>query len=328
MPDISILATHPLGDIQVEYQIEQPSRAVGLRIYPAGMEGQLAEHRATFNPDGKPAWTLDPLVQFKLRGDATTLYSQGLSMRNSASLSDLALEDQRVLRVGTTTTIVTRLASPRGYAAEHRLSWREGDPALQVQTIFFNRGAEPLTLEMLASFSLGGISPFAADDAPARLYLHRFRSSWSAEGRHEARLSEDAGLEPSWAHHGLRAERFGQLGSMPVRGFFPWAGVEDRAAGVWWGAELAIPGSWQMEFYRRDDFLCLSGGLADREYGHWMKTIAPGEQFASPVAYLTTTHGDLDDLCARLTAMQLPAAEAAPAVEQELPVIYNEWCTS
>ena len=147
---------------------------------------------------------------------------------------------------------------------------------MTVQTIFINRSDQPLTLEMLASFSLSGITPFAVDDAPGRLYLHRFRSYWSAEGRHECRLAEDLGLEPSWAHHGVRVERFGQVGSMPVRGFFPWAGVEDRAAGVMWGAQLAIPGSWQMEFYRRDDFLCLSGGLADREFGHWMKTIAPG----------------------------------------------------
>ena len=181
---------------------------------------------------------------------------------------------------------------------------------------------------MLASFSLSGISPFAVDDAPGRLFLHRFRSYWSAEGRHERRLAEDMGLEPSWAHHGVRVERFGQVGSMPVRGFFPWAGVEDRAMGVLWGAQLAAPGSWQMEFFRRDDFLCLSGGLADREFGHWMKTVAPGEQFASPTAYVSTVQGDLDDLCARLVKMQLPAAEAAPVSESDLPVICNEWCTS
>lgn len=181
---------------------------------------------------------------------------------------------------------------------------------------------------MLASFSLSGITPFAVDDAPGRLYIHRFRSNWSAEGRHECQLAEDMGLEPSWAHHGVRVERFGQVGSMPVRGFFPWAGVEDRAVGVMWGAQLAIPGSWQMEFFRRDDFLCLSGGLADREFGHWMKTVAPGEQFSSPIAYVSTVQGNLDDLCSRLVNMQLPAAEAAPASESDLPVVCNEWCTS
>jgi alpha-galactosidase len=195
-------------------------------------------------------------------------------------------------------------------------------------TTFINRSDRPLTLEMLSSFSLSGITPFAADDAPGRLFLHRFRSYWSAEGRYECRLAEDLALEPSWVNHAVRVERFGQVGSMPVRTFFPWAGVEDRGSGVLWGAQLANPASWQMEFFRRDDFLSLSGGLADREFGHWMKTVAPGDSFTSPVAYVSTVQGDLDDLCARLVRMQLPSAEAAPASEMDLPVICNEWCTS
>jgi alpha-galactosidase len=111
-------------------------------------------------------------------------------------------------------------------------------------------------------------------------------------------------LERSWLPHAIRAERFGQVGTMPVRDFFPFIGLEDRAAGVFWGAQLAWAGSWQMEAYRRDDELSLSGGLADREFGHWLKNIAPGETLSSPLAYLSTVKGDLDDLCQRLTAMQ------------------------
>jgi alpha-galactosidase len=83
-----------------------------------------------------------------------------------------------------------------------------------------------------------------------------------------------------------------------------------------------------MEFYRRDDQLSLSGGLADRELGHWFKTIDPGETFTSPQAYVTTIKGDFDDLCQRLTAMQLKAVEQAPDSEQALPVLVNEFCTT
>jgi alpha-galactosidase len=328
MSGVSTLAKFHLNDMLAEYLVDQSSQAVGLRIYPAVLEAQVAAHREKLGQPDIPAWSVEPLVQFKLLGDPTDEYTQGVTMRNSASLASLRLEDQQVISEGDQTVIITRLASPRGYAGEHHLSWRRGDQAVTIQTIFYNRSDKPLTLEMLASFSLSGITPFAVNDAPGRLYIHRFRSNWSAEGRHERRLAEDMGLEPSWAHHGVRVERFGQVGSMPVRGFFPWAGVEDHAAGVMWGAQLAIPGSWQMEFFRRDDFLCFSGGLADRELGHWMKTVAPGEQFATPLAYVSTVQGDLDDLCARLVNMQLPAAEAAPASESDLPVICNEWCTS
>lgn len=328
MLNILPLAKHPLGDMIAEYLIDPATQLVGLRLYPAALEAQLAEHREKLEGHQIPAALLDSLVQFKLLGDPTDEYTNGVTLRNSSSLATLQLVGQQVIEEGDQVAIITRLASPRGYTAEHHLSWRTGEPAVSIQTVFINQSDRPFTLEMLASFSLSGISPFAADDAPGRLYLHRFRSQWSAEGRHECRLAEDLGLEPSWAHHGVRVERFGQVGSFPVRNFFPWAGVEDRQAGVLWGAQMGIPGSWQMEFFRRDDFLCLSGGLPDREFGHWMKTIAPGERFASPAAWVTTVQGDLDDLCARLVKMQLPAAEAAPASEQALPVICNEWCTS
>lgn len=40
-----------------------------------------------------------------------------------------------------------------------------------------------VTLEMLSSFSLGEITPYTPDDAPNRLFVHRYRSTWSAEGR-------------------------------------------------------------------------------------------------------------------------------------------------
>lgn len=328
MTQVTMLSQFNLGDMNAGYLIDDTDQSISLRLLPVGMDDRIVEHRQTLAYFHSPAWRNEPLVQLKLLGDSTGSFSQGMTMRDSQTLASLRYEEQQVVEEGGAITIVTRLGSERGYAVEHYLRWRAGDAALSTWTVFYNRSGQPQTLEMLASFSLGWITPFAEDDAPGRLYLHRFRSAWSAEGRHECRLAEDAGLEPSWTHHGVRVERFGQVGSLPVRGFFPWAGVEDRQAGVMWGAQLAIPGSWQMEFYRRDDFLCLSGGLADREFGHWMKTVAPGEQFASPEAWITAVQGDLDDLCDRLVRMQLPAAEAAPEVEKDLPVICNEWCTS
>ena len=115
---------------------------------------------------------------------------------------------------------------------------------------------------------------------------------------------------------------------MPVRGWFPFVAVEDAQAGVLWGAQLAWAGSWQMEVFRQDDPVCISGGLADREFGHWMKTLTPGESLATPPATLACVRGKLDDLCDRLTAVQQRAADRHPLVEHDLPIIFNEWCTT
>jgi alpha-galactosidase len=112
-----------------------------------------------------------------------------------------------------------------------------------------------------------------------------------------------------------------------VHGFFPTAFVEDSRAGVCWGVQIAHPASWQIELGRIDAALTLSGGLADRELGHWTKTLAPGEEFRTPVAYLTVTQGGVDEAAHRLTARHERFLDV-PAVEEDLPVIFNEYCTT
>jgi alpha-galactosidase len=327
------LSKYRFGDMQIEYVTEARSHTVGLVLYPGSLADELVAPRV-FLP-GKPqkfpdivAQQLEPLVQFKLLGDSLDGFSQGITMHNSDTLSSLRYSRQEQIQRGDETEIITYLNSSRGYSCEHHLCYCQGDESLTFFSTIRNDGSERFSLEMLSSFSLGGITPFASDDAPNRLHLHRFRSFWSAEGRHISQPIEELHLERSWSGHGVRAERFGQVGSLPVHGYHPFAAIEDRGAGVFWGATLAWAGSWQMELYRRDDQLSLSGGLADRELGHWFKNLAPGETFTSPPAYVTTVKGDFDELCQRLTAMQSKAAEQAPESERALPVLVNEFCTT
>jgi len=319
--------------MRVDYVKEPERQTVGLFLYPDDMADELVSHREflPWQPQKFPninAQKLDSLVQFKLLGDSLKGFSQGITMHNSDTLSSLRYSRQEKIQQGDETEVVTYLNSTRGYSCEHHLRYCQGDEALTFFTTIRNDGSEEFSLEMLSSFSLGGITPFASDDAPDRLHFHRFRSFWSAEGRHISQPIEELHLERSWSGHGVRAERFGQVGSMPVHGYHPFAAIEDRGAGVFWGATLAWSGSWQMELYRRDDQLSLSGGLADRELGHWYKNVAPGETFTSPQAYVTTVKGDFDDLCQRLTAMQSKPLEQAPDSEQALPVLINEFCTT
>ena len=158
--------------------------------------------------------------------------------------------------------------------------------------------------------------------------MHRYRSTWSAEGRLDTQGIEDLQLERSWIGHGIACERFGQVGSMPVRGFFPFVALEDREAGVLWGAQLATPGSWQMEVFRKDDFVALSGGQADREFGHWFKTLKAGETYDTPVATIGCIKGNIDQLAQRLSSAQEGSLANLPKIENELPIVVNEWCTS
>jgi alpha-galactosidase len=90
-----------------------------------------------------------------------------------------------------------------------------------VTTRYRNGSTQPVTLEMLTSFSLGGLTPFAEDDAPGRLLVHRIRSSWASEGRLNSDPAERLQLEASFSRYSAACERFGQVGTMPVRQWFP-----------------------------------------------------------------------------------------------------------
>jgi alpha-galactosidase len=324
---------HTLGSTEIVYRIDSRG-TTELLLVPVEALDAIVEHRATLLPD--PAldhlpWrdrvapvALDSLVQISLVGHPSPGgFAQGRTMRGGPATTNLIFDSQE-LREG---EIGTRLIHPDGWFVEHHLA-PAGGASFRSWTTITNDTPQPITLEMLSSFSLGGITPFDSGQATGRLFLHRFRSTWSAEGRHECSSLESLNLERSWIGHGANCERFGQVGSMPVRGFFPVAAIEDRTAGVVWGAAIEWAGSWQIEAYRKDDRLALSGGLADRELGHWTKRLEPGESFATPKAVVAVVCGDIDDLCDALLVAQRPAAAVTPAPERDLPVVFNEWCTT
>lgn len=224
-------------------------------------------------------------------------------------------------------TIETVLESDQ-LRALHRLSWQPGAPYISTATELINVSGQPVLLEMLSSFSICGLFPFGKEERMEDFALYRLRSKWSAEGRLTKESFLSLQMEPSWQRCGVQSIRFGEVGSMPVREFFPWAAAEDARNHVMLGAQLYHNGSWQMELYGRDERAALSGGLADREFGHWMKRLEPKEHFLSPKAVLTTCTGDVDELSWRLTLAQKEGREQAPLVEKRLPVLFNEFCTT
>jgi alpha-galactosidase len=321
------------GKIVLRYLHETESGVLSLQILPASLDVPLHKWNADstgLQPSthaAPPQQLFDPVAQVKIMGDPYPgSFCTGHSMLH-APFDPFFFEEQRVEK-SDLTTVVTTLRNSRGHRLVHFASWKEGASFLRVHTIFRNDSEAPVTLEMLTSFSICGLAAFDPADAPNRLVLHRYRSGWSAEGRHDQARIEDLHLERSWSGTALFSERFGQVGSMPVRKWFPFAAVEDTQAGVIWGAHLAWGGSWQIELVRQYDDLALTGGLADREFGHWTKTLAPGESLATPPAFLSCVRGSLEDLCNQLVEAQADAANSHPEIERDLPIVYNDWCTS
>lgn len=313
-----LLSTFALGDMALCYVQGVETGSVGMRILPCRMVA-LAKTKDC---------GVEPLVQLKLVGDDYAGgFGSGHTLRDSASVRALEYdrqeveEDERELRVD------TYLKDARGYTCVHRLNYRKGAEYLSVSTSFRNESGAPATLELLSSFALGELSFFREDDGSGTLEMYKMLSHWSAEGRLVHESVEHAHLEPSWARFGAFYDRWGQVGSMPVRRYFPFAAVEDREFGVIWAAELTCGASWQLEAGRGDWGFSLSGGLADRELGHWLKTVQPGETFDAPEAVLTVTAGGVEDACERLIGYTEDRLDV-PESEKSLPPLFNEYCTT
>ncbi|PTX90966.1 glycoside hydrolase family 36 protein [Opitutus sp. ER46] len=333
-------AEYVLGDTLVRYLAPADApEAWGLQLLPLTLADGAVEAREwaeTREVAALPApwcrlraWDVDPLVHVQVAGTpGAGGFAAGRTLRDGPLTRSLrVVEHARERGPDGGVILRTVLAAANGLRCHHCLRAVPGG-ALIVETAVENRTAEPVTVEYLSAFALGGISPFVADDAPGRLRLHRFRSGWSAEARHETSSLEALHLERSWTGHAVRVERFGQVGSMPANGWFPVAALEDGVAGVTWAAALAGPGTWQLEIYRRHDQVALSGGGADRLAGEWTKCLEPGERFAAPVAALAVAAGPVDVALRRFISWQRHAQFRPVAKEQELPVVCNEWCSS
>ena len=246
-------------------------------------------------------------AELKLRKDAHNGgFSNGLTLCGSEStrgLERILKKEDKIVYKNSTNQYVT-------------LDLVMNDDTVEISTTFENKGTESTTLEMLSSFALKGIK---ADK------IHRLQSFWSAEGKLRTETIEELHLEPSWNRCGMRVEKFGNLGSMPVRKYFPFIALENSETQEFTAVQLYIPFSWQIEILcKEDETLSLVGGIADRDFGHWFKNIAPGETFTAPKAVIASGNS-LYEVCDKLVKAQKPQVSE---LDQDMGIMFNEYCTT
>ena len=245
-------------------------------------------------------------AEWRLRGDRySDGFGNGITLSSGESIKEMKLisQDEQV----------SVFKGKKGHVLKVCHESRQG--VTFCQTVFENPTEEAATLELLSSVAIRGIQ---ADR------IHRATSWWSAEGKLLSQDLTDLNMEPSWLNHGFRVTKFGQLGSMPVRGWFPFLVLEDSRTGHFVGLQLYCASSWQIEVFRNGPEISVQAGLADRDYGSWWKEVRPGESFSSPLA-VVAEGASLEEVCDRLVKAQQP--RIAP-VDREMPVIFNEWCTT
>ena len=349
MADKEIYSKFKLGDMLAVFIKDNRNGSIGYTLLPEGFDEGI-------ELDGW--WSVEPAVQCKFVGDNyPDGFIHGHSMKNSQSSNDMVFLGQRTETaecekngVEHTRTSIYTDYERRGIDITSVLEYTTGSDYIKTYSVFESKTEEKQKLEMASSFNICAFPCTGKGLRQKDLVLHRLKSKWSMEGKLESRRFLDMELEPAWLRIGASSERFGEVGSMPVRRYFPWMAVTDMgqeggSIGYSIGAQLYINSSWQMEVYNRDEKNSISGGIADREFGHWMKDIAPGERFVTPVAVLTVCknagkpvytdtpdairmESTIDELSRRLTDAQTVNLENVPDSEKELPIIFNEYCTS
>ena len=306
------------GDTAV-YYMETPveghegKTTVGFTAYPAAWK--LKEGVELF---------CDSLIQAAFTGDEGLIdYTQGVTMRNREG-SLVKVESQAADEKGVTTL----LSDERGNLYTHVLTYSEKTGVFTSYVVYENASEEERTLEMLASLSLSGIiAPSMGSISTVGLRLHRMTSAWSRECRLKTDEFSHLGLDMSWGRYGVKVEKWGQVGSMPNRGYFPFAAIEEQDADITWGVMQEAPYSWQMEVYEEKESCSLTSGMGDYEFAHWRKTIPAGGTFTTPKAFFTVKAGGVDTVCNAFVHEQ-DARLQVPASEAEMPVLFNEYCTT
>ena len=282
-------------------------KSVGLTVLPLSREFDGAQ----FPPD--------PLVQVAFTGDRSLVdYSRGISMKNRGST---------LLRVVKQTAdgkgVQTVLTDGEGNFYTHTICYDEKTGVFSVDVLYENRTGKTKTLEFLESAHFGVVPKEGA----ASLALYRMTSAWSRECRLKKDDFYELGLERSWGNYGLKSEKWGSVGSMPNRGYYPFAAVEDRD-GVIWGMTIEAPFSWQMEVSLERESVSLGGGLADYEWGHWRKEVKDGECFATHKAFFTVKERGGINAVSNAFVHFFDARLNVPQSEESMPVLFNEYCTT
>lgn len=312
-----ILNQYTLGDMTVVYLLDTDNGCCGMTVVPSDIPFDL-EH------DKTRRIKVISLAQAKVIGDNYPgQYFGGESMRESDTTRSLKYVNQTF----NNGEIKTYFKSESGLEMVNTVSYCEGDEYVTIGNELINNTENDVKCEMLASFTLSNLSPYSLGAGEETLVLHRLRSRWSMEARLVSEKLEDLQLEDCWCYWNDNNVRFGQVGSMPVKNYFPFMALEDTANNVIWGVQMGSPASWQMEIGKGDDGVILSGGLADREFGHWIKTVKKGDSFKSLDATISVCKGDIDDISHRLTSAQVKNLDI-PESEESLPIIFNEYCTT
>lgn len=315
---------HELNGVTLVYATRND--IVTFTCVPTSKKEDIKEHRL-FKNDWSQYFCIDPMVQVSRTGDSVIRdFSAGETLYNSTTSFALKMINQEVIEDEERKEIRTYFKTADNFCATHVVSQKKGYEAFEIWTEIENDG-DNCCVERVSTFAISSLSPFQEKNDPKSLILHTLQCYWSIEGRKESTPLSKYNFEDSWSALGIKIHRIGARGAMPSRNYHPFVALEDSLNKVTWAVQLEAPDSWEIETLHRYGGVVLTGGHADYLYGHWRKNIKNKEVFVTRKAYVSVVNGDLTKACSVLTRYHNNLLNV-PTIEEDLPVIYNEYLYS
>lgn len=298
-----------------------------LTVIKAGDENRVVEEKLSLEPfcDAFSKIARESCVQLSLAGDELlTAFAEGHSHKYAETsfalrLTEISEADSREAK-----TVTARFKADGGIEVSNAIKIHHKTGVAESHCAVKNNTGNRLLIDALPSVNISNLTPFSVKNDYTKLFLHNVLSDWSMEGRHKKTSLSELNLEDSWTTFGFKSERFGQVGSVPARKYYPFFALEDEENEAVWGIGVSSSGSWQAEVAAVNGQVSISAGAADYSFGHNRITVEVGGEYITPIAYVAVGSSVLEvqGLIRAHIASKIKILES----ERKMPVIYNEYC--
>ncbi len=217
------------------------------------------------------------------------------------------------------------IRQPQAGVKELRMVSKHRRLPLEIEVVYATWG-ETGVITRQVTLANGGGRALQVDSLPSlawRLPAGRYELTylWGGWGQERQMASE---------HLGAGQRSFVSTRGRSTIGYSPWFALKNEDLGVWYMAQLAYSGNWQMNFERRPsgrplDVEDLIVGLGMRfDFGGSL-TLEPGQSFEAPPTAFTASAGDLDDAANQFHRYQRRYVIARTPANDPPLVQFNSW---
>lgn len=305
---------YKFGETKLLFRVDTETKNIGLSLQLNNKPTNIYTKMAVTN-----------LFQIKKVGDKYPKgFSNGRTMINSESSTNVKFVEQLLFENNDLVTIETYGLDAVGNQYKNIIEYSKKYDVFEIWNEFTCCNTNGEKIEFFPSVTVEGISPYS-DDAE-KIYLTKYRSQWTMEGKRDTKSFADMLLEQCWKPSGVSVEKYGYTGSMPVNGYFPIASIYDQENMCSMCYQLFAISSWQIEIYNKELKSSISLGHPDRDFGDVLYYLKTNQKITTPKVRIAITNGDVEDCNRKLTRYQEPQYKSQLKFGQ--PIIFNEFCSS